>query len=69
MSQRPGFVHNYNQHADGGKSPNQYADRISVQVRCHWPPLATPDEVLTALRLAYLGAVAEYGEMTAADEK
>jgi len=59
MSSRPGFVVDHNQSADGGVSPNQYADRISVQVRCHWPPLATEEEVRQALMDGYEKAVAE----------
>lgn len=59
MSSRPGIVVDHNQPADGGVTPNLYPHRISVQVRCHWPPLATEEEIRLALADGYLKAVAE----------
>lgn len=59
MSARPGFVVDHRVKADGGEPPNQYPDRISVQVRCNWPPKATHDEVVKALAAAYGAAIRE----------
>lgn len=67
MSQRPGFIADHFVKADGrwpfSKSPNQFPDVISVQMRCHWPPLAPKSEVRDALHDCYLKAIAELDDM------
>lgn len=66
MSSRPGFVLDHWQAADGGVSPNVYAAVISVQVRCHWPPRASVEEVRQALMDGYEKAAAELERMRGA---
>lgn len=67
MAQRPGFIADHFVKADGlwplSKSPNQYPDLISVQVRCHWPPLAPVEHVRAALTVAYEKAIGELEAM------
>lgn len=67
MAQRPGFIVDHFIKADDrwplSKSPNTYPDVISVQVRCHWPPLAPKQEVRNGIIDAFLKALAELDAM------
>lgn len=59
MGSRPGFIVDHRVPADGGEPPNQYVAQISIQVRCHFPPRASREEVLAALDDAYRQAEQE----------
>lgn len=63
MGSRPGFVIDHTEKADGGQPPNRYADLISVQVRCNWPPRADRDQVLVTLARCYAKAVEEFDSL------
>jgi hypothetical protein len=68
MAGRPGFVvDHFVKAAEGGwplsVSPNQYADVVSVQMRCNWPPLAPKRVVRDALVDGFLKALRELEEM------
>lgn len=67
MAQRPGFIADLFVKADDrwplSKSPNQYPDVISVQMRCHWPPLAPVAEVRAALTACYEKSMGELDAM------
>ena len=49
MSARPGIVANAYVDADGGESPNQFKPYVSAEIRCHWPPLATDEQIRQAI--------------------
>ena len=59
MSKRPEFIVDHTQPADGGKPPNQYAAYVSIQIRCHFSPNASREEIRLALLDAYGKALAE----------
>jgi hypothetical protein len=53
MSRRPGAYAIVRLQADGGESPNSYAPEITAEIRIHWPPKATRDQIDAALAAAW----------------
>ena len=49
MSGRPGIVASAYVPADGGESPNAFKPFVSAEIRCHWPPLATDEQIRQAI--------------------
>lgn len=52
MSNRPGLRVTIRKPADGGASPNRYVPVITAEIRLHWPPKATADDIDAALSAA-----------------
>jgi hypothetical protein len=57
MSRRPGILVNSYVEADRGESPNRYSMGVTCEIRCHWPPLATDEQIMEAMQKCWQDAV------------